>query len=228
MMTEPELRRRDLCLVCNRARATCFCKYAKPFETKTRFIILMHPREFKRQRTGTGRVTRVSLMNSQIIVGEDFTVHTELNRILSDTAFYPMLLYPGEKSLNLSTAEFPICPSERTPLVIIIDATWASARKMLRLSHNLQLLPRISFERAAASRFVIKRQPNIAALSTIEAAYRILEIFDRNHLESLAGKHAALIDTLNEIVDFQLRCAADPNLPSHRMGKTGMVSAIPV
>lgn len=210
---------RDLCLVCNRARATCFCKYAKPFATKTRFLILMHPKEFKRQRTGTGRITRLSLRNSELWVGEDFSHHERLNAALKDSSYEPLLLFPGETALNLSTAAFPITQGDRSPLVIILDATWQSARKMLRLSQNLQSLRRISFAASGISRFVIKRQPNAAALSTIEAAYRILEIFDENRVEALDGKHHGLMETLGAIVDFQLRCAADPNLPSHRRGK---------
>lgn len=179
----------------------------------------MHPKEFKRQRTGTGRLTRLSLQNSELLVGEDFSDNERLNATLRDSSHEPLLLFPGETALNLSAAAFPITQAGRLPLVIILDATWASARKMLRLSRNLQPLRRISFAIDGISRFVIKRQPNAAALSTIEAAYRILEIFEENHVEALGGKHHGLMETLGAIVDFQLRCAADPNLPSHRLGK---------
>lgn len=210
---------RDLCLVCNRARKTCFCKYAKPFQTRTRFVILMHPKEFKRQRTGTGRVTNLSLIGSKIFVGDDFTHHTELNAMLADAALQPFLLFPGADAINLSSDPLPITSENQVPLVIILDATWQSARKMLRLSQNLTLLPRITFGYEAASRFVIKRQPYLQALSTIEAVYHVLQNLERMGHERLESRHEALIETLNAIVDFQLRCAADPALPSHRLGK---------
>lgn len=178
----------------------------------------MHPKEYKRQRTGTGRVTKLSLMHSRLFAGEDFTHHAELNNLLADETLFPMLLFPGEQALNLSTA-LPPDLGGRTPLVIIIDATWASARKMVRLSKNLASLRRVTFDSERPSGFVIKRQPNRAALSTIEATFHILDILNERALESLAGRHHALLETLNAIVEFQLRCAADPNLPSHRMGK---------
>lgn len=219
-----EIRRRDLCTDCNRSRESCFCKYTKPFATNTRFLILMHPREFKRQRTGTGRVTRKSLVNSEIFVGVDFTRDERLNRYLSDSSCFPVLLFPGEKAIPANSAEIGSAAKGRQLIIIILDATWASARKMLNCSSNLQKLPRTSFELSGASRFVIKRQPQELCLSTIEAVYRLLDIFDQNGIEDLAGRHTALMETLDAIVQFQLRCAADPALPSHRInGKRTIV-----
>lgn len=216
-MIETFERRRELCLTCNRSQATCFCKYTQPFETRTRFVILMHPREFKRQRTGTGRVTRLSLINSEILVGVDFSQHERLTAILQSATHLPMLLYPGEKTLEAGSESFRQAVGDKIPLVIILDATWASARKMLRSSPNLAVLPRVSFALTARSRFAIKHQPRDFCLSTIEAAYRTLDALDTSGFENLHGRHNALMHTLDQIVEFQLRCAADPSLPSHRI-----------
>jgi len=216
-MTETIVRRRELCLTCNRSQATCFCKYTQPFETRTRFLILIHPREFKRQRTGTGRVTRLSLINSEILVGVDFSQHPKLNEILQSATHLPMLLYPGAESFDAGSDAFRAAVGKRTPLVIILDATWASARKMLRSSPNLAALPRLSFALNGTSRFAIKQQPRDFCLSTIEAAYRTLDALDASGFENLQGRHNALMQTLDQIVEFQLRCAADPELVSHRI-----------
>lgn len=177
----------------------------------------MHPREFKRQRTGTGRVTRKSLINSEIFMGVDFTHHEALNLALCNPGFFPVLLFPGESAMSADSVEFRAASGARAPLVVILDATWASARKMLSSSTNLQRLPRISFSLQDTSRFVIKRQPKALCLSTIEATYRLLAAFDQSGIENLKGRHLALMETLDAIVEFQLRCAADPNLPSHRL-----------
>lgn len=212
-------RQRDLCLRCNRARETCFCKYTQPFATRTRFIILMHPREFKRQRTGTGRVTRQSLLNSEILMGIDFTHHEALNQVLEDDSFFPVLLFPGETVVNLSSQQLPELANQRRLLVIILDATWAGARKMLRSSANLLRLPRITFDFHDESRFLIKRQPKTFCLSTIEATYRLLDVLKHHGYETLHEEHHALMQTLDAIVKFQLACETDPKLPSHRLGK---------
>ncbi len=216
---ESIIRYRDLCRVCNRSRATCFCKYTTPLRTNTRFIILMHPKEFKRQRTGTGRVTRLSLLNSEIIVGAEFGADAKLSATLNDPAYFPLLLFPGLHAIHAASVEFSSMVSNRRPLVVIVDATWSSARKMLRLSPNLQQLPRLTFREGDVSKFVIKRQPNAVALSTIEAAYRVLDELNANGYENLGTKHDSLMRTLEAIVAFQIKCEADPNLPSHRIKK---------
>lgn len=172
----------------------------------------MHPREFKRQRTGTGRVTHVSLPNSEILMGVDFSDHVRLNQIIADVNCAPVLLFPGRQATNISAANW----TARQTVVIILDATWPCARKMFNLSKNLQRLPQITFDYSGESTFAIKKQPKLHALSTIEATYRILDIFDTMGLENLENKHEALLQTLAAIVDFQLKCEADPNLPSHR------------
>lgn len=215
-MIETTERHRELCLICNRSQATCFCKYTKPFDTRTRFVILMHPREYKRQRTGTGRVTRLSLINSEILVGVDFTQNARLLEILQSDVYLPMLLFPGAGALEAGTQAFRELLGNKIPLVLILDATWSSARKMLRSSPNLAALPSISFSATGTSRFAIKRQPRDFCLSTIEAAYHTLEALDASGFESLQNRHSALLHTLDQIVDFQLGCEANPGLPSHR------------
>jgi len=177
----------------------------------------MHPREFKRQRTGTGRVTRKSLINSEILVGVDFTLNERFVEILTDAMYYPVLLFPGEGAVNVSKERLPDEVNERKLLVIIIDATWPSARKILRSSANLQTLPRITFDFAGVSKFNFKTQPHEFALSTIEATYRLLQCFETQGIENLYGQHDALMLVLDSIVEFQLACEANPSLPSYRL-----------
>jgi DTW domain-containing protein YfiP len=219
-LAPPTMRYRDLCRACNRSRATCFCKYVNSFKTRAQFLILMHPKEFKRQRTGTGRVTALSLINSTIFVGDNFAEHSALNAVLSDETFYPVLLFPGLDAINLSNQSLPDFARTRRLAVIILDATWASARKMLRLSPNLLALPRISWDPHTPSRFRIKRQPKDFCLSTIEATYQVLEALRQTGYEQLECEHEGLMKTLDAIVKFQMQCEANPDLPSHRIKKT--------
>ena len=44
------------------------CEHIKPFLTKTKFCLLMHPKEAKKEKTGTGRATHRFLKNSDQIV----------------------------------------------------------------------------------------------------------------------------------------------------------------
>ncbi|WP_413774268.1 DTW domain-containing protein [Polaribacter sp. PL03] len=37
---------RTTCYKCMSPKSTCICKHIRPFNTKTRFIILMHPKKY--------------------------------------------------------------------------------------------------------------------------------------------------------------------------------------
>ncbi|WP_233890665.1 DTW domain-containing protein, partial [Tenacibaculum piscium] len=82
--------------------SSCICKHINHIQTKTRFIILMHPKEYKKEKNGTGRMTSLQLENSEIIVGVDFTNNKRVNEILNNEKNSSFLLYPGEDSFNLS------------------------------------------------------------------------------------------------------------------------------
>jgi len=212
--TQPEERQRDRCLRCNRSRATCFCGFVKPFDTRTRFVLLMHPKEFKHQTTGTGRMTRIALRNSEIIMGLDFSQDPRLTTLLADAQYHTVLLFPGPGSLNLSQGNALAIPEGKKLQILLVDGTWAMAKKIIRLNGNLQALPRIHFTPAALSRFHIKRQPAAHCVSTIEAVYYLLDILETRGLEKLEGRHVPLLDAIDSLVSFQKRyIAVAPKAP---------------
>ena len=62
----------------------------------------MHPMEYKKEKNGTGHMTRLQLENSEIIVGVDFTHNDRVNEILINESNCSFLLYPGKDNFNLS------------------------------------------------------------------------------------------------------------------------------
>jgi len=184
--------------------------------TQTRFVFLMHPKEFKREKAATGRLTHLCLSNSVIHVGVDFESHGEVQALLVDPGNFPVLLYPGPSALNLSEPPFVPLPLDgRQLVVLLLDATWALGRKMLRLSPSLQRLPRLMFTPQAPSRYVIKQQPHPSCLSTLEATHELLLALERSGLERYQLPEQ-LLGLFARMQDFQLRCAADPNRSGYR------------
>lgn len=194
--------------------------------TRTRFVFLMHPKEFKQEKAATGRLTHLCLANSEIHVGVDFDAHERVQDLLRDPAYLPVLLYPGPQALNLSDPASPASSplyehivastaTGRRLLVFLLDATWALGRKMLRLSPSLQRLPRVMFTPSTPSRYVIKQQPHPACLSTLEASHELLMALERAGFDtySLPDQLLALFARMQE---FQLRCASDPNRTGYR------------
>lgn len=210
-----------MCYRCFWPKALCWCPTLRAMPTRTRFVFLMHPKEFKQEKANTGRLTRLCLENSELIMGLGFDSDPTVQALIADPSNFPVLLYPGHEALNLSTASVGNVDAFRERLgarqlvVFLLDATWAGARKMLRLSPNLQRLPRVMFTPTAPSRYVIKQQPQEGCLSTLEATHELLLALERSGLDAYPDQ-AQLLDVFARMQDYQLKCAADPERPGYR------------
>jgi DTW domain-containing protein YfiP len=190
--------------------------------TRTRFVFLMHPKEFKQEKVGTGRLTHLCLPNSEIQVGVAFDDHSPVRALLRDPANHCVLLYPGPSARNLSRGELTaIDYAGKRLVVLLLDATWACARKMLRLSPSLQALPRIMFTPTAPSRFVIKQQPQEGCLSTLEATHETLLALERAGLDAYPDP-AQLLDVFDRMQRYQIECALDPARGGYRRKPYGI------
>jgi len=211
---------RNKCYKCMRPSIICICKHIRPILTKTRFIILMHPKEYKREKNGTGHMTKLQLENSEIIVGIDFTNNKRVNEILTKEINSSFLLYPGKENFNLSIRNGSEINSflGDTPHLFILDATWPCARKMLKLSQNLQALKRVSFDNKIKSKFIIKQQPESLCLSTIESVFTVINLLREGELEQCETKEFLL--PFEKMIEYQLAYILDPNnLTSRSCGR---------
>ncbi|WP_257014149.1 tRNA-uridine aminocarboxypropyltransferase [Winogradskyella undariae] len=202
---------RITCYKCMNPKSTCICKHISPLQTKTRFIILMHPKEYKKEKNGTGHMTKLQLKNSEIIVGVDFTNNSRVNEILTKEKNSSFLLYPGKDNFNLSVREGSEINSfmGSNPNIFILDGTWPCARKMLKLSKNLQELKRVSFDNEIKSKFIIKQQPEPLCLSTIESVYTVLNLLKKGGLEQCDTKD--FLVPFEKMIEHQLEYLQNPN-----------------
>lgn len=216
-------KREDFCFKCFRLQKNCLCHLIKPFDTRTHFILLMHPMEAKKEKMGTGRISVACLNNSEMITGIDFSDDPAVNTIINDSQNYCMVLYPGDKSLNISSDDVTslLDLGDKRLVVFLIDGTWPCAKKMMRLSKNINSLPRVSFTANHESLFVIKEQPAEYCLSTLESIHFFLSESERRGLEKLEGRQENMIDVFKEMINFQIECALNPSLSSYRKSSSG-------
>lgn len=177
---------RSACYRCYRPASSCMCPHVRAVKTRTKFIILMHPKEFRKIKNGTGHLTRLSLKNSELHIGIDFSGYRRVNELISDPANSCFLLYPSKKSVALNADS--IAKEGKNTVIFLLDATWDCSKKMLRLSENLQTLPHVSFEHAKTSQFEIKAQPKDYCLSTIESTLCVLELLESHGDETIGQK----------------------------------------
>jgi len=184
------------------------CGYVHTINTKTKFVVLMHPKEFKKVKNGTGHLTHLSLENSELFVGVDFTNHRRINEIIKSYDSY--VLYPSKDSLNLSKVNPNISP-KKDMAIFIIDSTWSCSVKMLRDSKNLQALKYLSFDATKLSQFKIKQQPAEYCLSTIESTLSVLELLNVWKIEDVKKKSLQkFLNPFEKMIEYQQKIIANP------------------
>jgi len=161
-------------------------------------------------------MTKLQLENSEIIVGVDFTNNNRVNEILTKENSCSFLLYPGKDNFNLSIRKSSEINSfmGNNPQIFLLDGTWPCARKMLKLSKNLQKLKRVSFDNIIKSKFIIKQQPESLCLSTIESVYTVLNLLKEGDFEQCETK--GFLIPFEKMMEYQLECILNPNNKNYR------------
>lgn len=199
---------RELCTTCLQPQFGCYCPHIQTFDAKINFVILIHPIEVKR-RIATGRMSHLCLKNSHLIMGQDYSNNNQVNHLIDDKTHHSVILYPGPRSQNLS----PLSADERAQLfptdkklrIFVIDGTWATAKKMVRQSQNLQALPQISFSPSKPSTFRVRKQPDPACYSTIEAIHHTIELVGHSQgFDTQSREHDKLMRVFDAMVERQL------------------------
>ena len=207
---------RETCYRCFWPKSLCWCPSITAMPSRTRFVFLMHPKEFKHEKAATGRLTHLCLAQSEIHMGVGFDDHESVQALIQDTRNLPMLVYPSAGARNLSKGDLQAADiGDRQLVVFLLDATWSLAKKMLRLSPSLQRLPRLMFTPSAPSRYVIKQQPVEGCLSTLEATHELLLALQRSGLDDYTMPEQ-LLGLFARMQDYQLTCARDLSREGYR------------
>jgi len=161
-------------------------------------------------------MTKLQLKNSEIIVGVDFTNNNRVNELLNKANSSSFLLYPGKDNFNLSIRKSSELNSfmGTNPHLFILDGTWPCARKMLKLSTNLQELKRVSFDNKIKSKFIIKQQPDPLCLSTIESVYTVINLLKEGDLEQCDTDRFLI--PFEKMIEYQLEYILNPNNKNYR------------
>ena len=134
--------------------------------------------------------------------------------MLADPQWQPYVVFPGEyvQPERVVTTVSP--PPGKRPLFVLLDGTWAEARKMFRKSPYLNHLPVLSLQPEQLSSYQLRRSTRGDHLCTSEVAALCLE---------LAGETLAA-ETLNAYLDVftvhylqaKRLVPVDPDDPMHR------------
>lgn len=194
------------CIKCFRPRKTCLCSRIEEVDTGIKFLFLMHPKEAYKIKTGTGRLSHLTLKDSEIVIDTTFDNNRRVKELLSDPDFTPVILFPHKESLLTREIKEKIYISGKRLLIILIDATWDLAKKMILRSPSLMDIPKITFSNSYESQFKFKKQPMKSYLSTIETCYYLINELKSEGLTKDDTDSKPLMDIFKTLVDFQIKC----------------------
>nr|WP_276603048.1 tRNA-uridine aminocarboxypropyltransferase [Nannocystis pusilla] len=190
----PAVEPRAHCPRCRRPRQVCWCSAVVPVPSRTRVVFLQHPRE-SRVGVSTCRMAHLSLPGSQLHVTLDPDRQPALAELLAAPDTH--LLFPSADATDVDALA-------RAPhTLVVVDGTWANARKLVGRSPLLRALPRLFFRPDFASNYRIRREPDDHCLSTIEATAHVLE-----RLERAPGRYTPILSAFERMVEMQLAYVA--------------------
>jgi len=223
---ERQSKSRSLCPGCNRPAVICVCDSLPPqkLSTRTQLLVLQHPNEFRKKTFST--VPLMSLVLENIQVQRDYEFEVKDLPIVQeylDRGQRPLLLFPGDEAISLDgfgpfnkeaeqeeativetnskVIETLVGIQKQDNLLIVMDGTWAEAKRMALGSEDLvNACQQVQFTAPATCLYdAVRKEPEGHCLSTLEACAQSLVL--------LEGAHEAatyLKGVLQHMVDIQL------------------------
>jgi DTW domain-containing protein YfiP len=183
-----------MCARCRRPVSVCYCAALPRLETRTRVVILQHPRE-RDMPIGTARMASLCLPSASLHVGIRWEADSAVLRdALGDPARPPILLYPGPDATDILRD-----PPPGPVTLVVVDGTWSQARSVVRDNPVLRALPRYAFAAPVKSEYRIRKEPDDEYVSTIEALMHVL-----GALEGDPARFRALLAPLRAMVEIHL------------------------
>jgi tRNA-uridine aminocarboxypropyltransferase len=171
------------CARCLFPPEACLCPEVRRVETRTRFLVLRHASELARP-TNSGRWAALALARLRLV---DYALP-------GATPDLSALEEPGSVVLFPSPHPAPQVPPPRQ--VVVLDATWAQARRMIQRIPALRSLPRLSVPPRALRTIDPIRRPTVAGgLCTLEAMAGALHLLGETEAaRALHALHEAALE----------------------------------
>jgi DTW domain-containing protein YfiP len=171
------------CARCLFPPEACLCPEVRHVETRTRFIVLRHASELTRP-TNSGRWAALALPGLRLV---DYALPGQEPDLSA-------LDEPGTVVLFPSPHPAPTLPPPRQ--VVVLDATWAQARRMIQRIPALRSAPRLALPPRALRAVDPIRRPTVAGgLCTLEAMAGALHLLGETDAGSaLDALHAAALE----------------------------------
>jgi DTW domain-containing protein YfiP len=167
--------RSQRCAGCRLPVERCLCGLRPRAATRAGFCLLMHEAE-PLKTSNTGWLVADVVPDTGAFAWSRTQADPRLLALLADPRRQPYVVFPAQAAApERVVGEVASAPGRR-PLFVLLDATWAEARKMFRRSPYLDGFPVLGFASGSPSRYLLRRTRADANLCTAEVAAMCLRL----------------------------------------------------
>ncbi len=164
--------KRDRCEGCRLLPSHCLCALRPQVPTRAGVCLIMGDIEALKP-TNTGWLIADVVADTFAFGWARTEVDPALLALLADPQWQPYVVFPGEyvePGRVVHAVAAPQAAGGKRPLFVLVDATWAEARKMFRRSPYLDRFPVLSLEPEQVSRYTLRRSRRDDHFCTSEVA----------------------------------------------------------
>jgi len=167
------------CKYCMLLPYLCICSIKKIVNSQSAFLLLMYDDEILKP-SNTGRLIADFIPDTQAYIWSRTEPNKKMLTFLKDPRWYPIIIFPEEYAqmdrsiITTSGTSFTGIKNKR-PLFILLDGTWAQAKKMFRKSPYLDNYPVLSFSPEKLSEYLMRKATKENQLATAEVASLTLD-----------------------------------------------------
>lgn len=162
------------CTNCMLLPYLCICKIKKTLSTDSAFLLLMYDDEILKP-SNTGRLIADLIPDTYAFIWSRTDPEPQLLTLLMDPHWQPIVIFPSEYTTPERVMKQYQRDNNKCPLFILLDGSWAQAKKMFRKSPYLNNFPVLSFSPETLSRYLVRKATKDNQLATAEVASRALE-----------------------------------------------------
>lgn len=152
----------------------CICAHIPTLHLKTKVIVMMHHREWKRPTA-----------SAPLFAAADPKAEIRLRGLPNEPTCEAGLVHPNRRTLVLFPKENAqvLCDSllaeDPRPITLVVpDGSWRQASKVVRREPALTQAQCVTLPDLGPSRYKLRREPKPGGLSTFEAIARALKIIE--------------------------------------------------
>ena len=170
----------ERCAGCRLVPSHCMCDLRPSLTTRAGMCLMMADIEPLKP-SNTGWLVADVMVDTFAFGWTRTETDPALLALLTDPQWQPYVVFPGEyvpaqRLVHTVSAQVVTAHNAPRPLFILLDATWAEARKMFRKSPYLDRFPVLSLEPSQLSRYQLRRSRRDDHFCTSEVAALCLEL----------------------------------------------------